>query len=130
VKDKDEQIVEMNNGCLCCTVRGDLGAHPGRPAQKKKPGQAQVRPRDHRDHGARQPRARSAQTFFMDEAIHDQYLLDAVVTGGRREARRKQLDEHDEARRQVGLRRPDPAVRRPTSWTTPRSTRWCSACAR
>src|SRR5215470_12362208 len=24
VKDKDEQIVEMNNGCLCCTVRGDL----------------------------------------------------------------------------------------------------------
>src|SRR6478735_11756410 len=24
VQDKDEQIIEMNNGCLCCTVRGDL----------------------------------------------------------------------------------------------------------
>jgi G3E family GTPase len=44
-----------------------------------------------------------AQTFFMDEKIHDQYLLDAVVTVVDAKHGHKQLDEHDEARRQVGF---------------------------
>src|ERR1700752_2511758 len=39
VKDKDEQIVEMNNGCLCCTVRGDLVRILGDLAKKRKKGQ-------------------------------------------------------------------------------------------
>jgi G3E family GTPase len=44
-----------------------------------------------------------AQTFFMDEAIHDQYLLDAVVTVVDAKHAGKTLDDHDEARRQVGF---------------------------
>ena len=44
-----------------------------------------------------------AQTFFMDEAIHDQYLLDAVVTVVDAKHAQKTLDDHDEARRQVGF---------------------------
>jgi G3E family GTPase len=39
----------------------------------------------------------------MDEKIHDQYLLDAVVTVVDAKHAAKQLDEHDEARRQVGF---------------------------
>jgi G3E family GTPase len=39
----------------------------------------------------------------MDEKIHDQYLLDAVVTVVDAKHGQKQLDEHDEARRQVGF---------------------------
>jgi G3E family GTPase len=44
-----------------------------------------------------------AQTFFMDEGIHNQYLLDAVVTVVDAKHADKQLDEHDEARRQIGF---------------------------
>ena len=44
-----------------------------------------------------------AQTFFMDESIHDQYLLDAVVTVVDAKHAQKTLDDHDEARRQVGF---------------------------
>jgi G3E family GTPase len=44
-----------------------------------------------------------AQTFFMDEGIHDQYLLDAVVTVVDAKHGDKALDDHDEARRQVGF---------------------------
>src|SRR5205085_10029221 len=44
-----------------------------------------------------------AQTFFMDEGIHDQYLLDAVVTVVDAKHAGKTLDDHDEARRQVGF---------------------------
>src|SRR5205085_12095013 len=44
-----------------------------------------------------------AQTFFMDEAIHDQYLLDAVVTVVDAKHASRTLDEHDEARAQVGF---------------------------
>jgi G3E family GTPase len=38
VKDKEEQIVEMNNGCLCCTVRGDLVRILGDLSKKKRQG--------------------------------------------------------------------------------------------
>jgi G3E family GTPase len=44
-----------------------------------------------------------AQTFFMDEDIHNQYILDAVVTVVDAKHAGKTLDDHDEARRQVGF---------------------------
>jgi G3E family GTPase len=102
VKDKDEQIVEMNNGCLCCTVRGDLVRILGDLAKKKKQGKLKFDRVIIETTGLANP-GPVAQTFFMDEGIHDQYLLDAVVTVVDAKHAGKQLDEHDEARRQVGF---------------------------
>src|ERR1035441_10138453 len=39
VQDSSEQIIEMNNGCICCTVRGDLIVALGALAQKRNAGQ-------------------------------------------------------------------------------------------
>jgi G3E family GTPase len=71
----DEEIFEMNNGCICCTVRGDLI----RIISKL------MRRRDQFDHlviettGLADP-APVIQTFFVDEDMRDRVSLDAVVT--------------------------------------------------
>ncbi|MCY7274283.1 MAG: GTP-binding protein, partial [Phormidesmis sp. CAN_BIN44] len=73
--DADEEIFEMNNGCICCTVRGDLIRIIGNL----------MRRRDKFDHlviettGLADP-APVIQTFFMDEDVKAQAKLDAVVT--------------------------------------------------
>jgi G3E family GTPase len=71
----DEEIFEMNNGCICCTVRGDLIRILGRLMAR----------RDKFDHimiettGLADP-GPVAQTFFMDDEIKDKLRLDAIVT--------------------------------------------------
>jgi G3E family GTPase len=102
VKDLDEQIIEMNNGCLCCTVRGDLVRILGDLGKKRKQGKLKFDRVIIETTGLANP-GPVAQTFFMEEAIHDQYLLDAVVTVVDAVHADKQLDEHDEARRQIGF---------------------------
>ncbi|MGD1910615.1 MAG: CobW family GTP-binding protein [Rivularia sp. (in: cyanobacteria)] len=75
VIDTDEEIFEMNNGCICCTVRGDLMRIIGNLMKR----------RDKFDHlviettGLADP-APVIQTFFVDEDMREQLLLDAVVT--------------------------------------------------
>jgi G3E family GTPase len=102
IEDKDEQIVEMNNGCVCCTVRGDLVRILGDLGNKRRQGKLKFDRVIIETTGLANP-GPVAQTFFMDEAIHDQYLLDAVVTVVDAKHADRQLDEHDEARRQVGF---------------------------
>jgi G3E family GTPase len=102
VDDREEQIVEMNNGCVCCTVRGDLVRILGELGAKRKRGEIKFDRVIIETTGLANP-GPVAQTFFMDEKIHDQYLLDAVVTVVDAKHGHKQLDEHDEARRQVGF---------------------------
>ncbi len=102
VKDAGEQIVEMNNGCLCCTVRGDLVRILDDLGRKRRKGEVKFDRVIIETTGLANP-GPVAQTFFMDEKIHDQYLLDAVVTVVDAKHAHKQLDEHDEARRQVGF---------------------------
>jgi len=102
VEDRDEQIIEMNNGCLCCTVRGDLVRILGELGAKRREGRLKFDRVIIETTGLANP-GPVAQTFFMDEKIHDQYLLDAVVTVVDAKHGGKQLDEHDEARRQVGF---------------------------
>src|SRR5258706_1775903 len=100
VKDKDEQIVEMNNWCLCCTVRGDLVRILGDLGKKRRQGKLKFDRVIIETTGLANP-GPVAQTFFMDEAIHEQYLLDAVVTVVDAKHADKQPDEHDEARPQI-----------------------------
>jgi G3E family GTPase len=102
VKDRQEQIVEMNNGCVCCTVRGDLVRILGELGRKRSEGKLKFDRVIIETTGLANP-GPVAQTFFMDEAIHAQYLLDAVVTVVDAKHAGKTLDDHDEARRQVGF---------------------------
>ncbi|MBI3716363.1 MAG: GTP-binding protein [Betaproteobacteria bacterium] len=102
VQDKQEQIVEMNNGCICCTVRGDLVKILGDLADKKKKGQLKFDRVIIETTGMAAP-GPVAQTFFMDEAIHDQYLLDAVITVVDAKHGDQQLNDNSEARAQVGF---------------------------
>src|SRR5689334_838584 len=102
VQDKEEQIVEMNNGCLCCTVRGDLVRILGELGTKRRKGQLKFDRVIIETTGLANP-GPVAQTFFMDEGIHNQFLLDAVVTVVDAKHAGQTLDEHDEARRQVGF---------------------------
>ncbi|GAB4372856.1 MAG: GTP-binding protein [Elainellaceae cyanobacterium] len=75
VIDADEEILEMNNGCICCTVRGDLIRIFSNLMQK----------REKFDHlviettGLADP-APVIQSFFVDEVMRSQTELDAVVT--------------------------------------------------
>jgi G3E family GTPase len=102
VQDSGEQIVEMNNGCICCTVRGDLIVALSNLAQKRDAGELAF---DHlviETTGLANP-GPVAQTFFVDEEVGAHYLLDAVVTVVDARHAMQQLDEHEEAQRQVGF---------------------------
>jgi G3E family GTPase len=102
VQERDEQIVEMNNGCICCTVRGDLVRILGELHAKKKQGALYFDRVIIETTGLADP-APVAQTFFADEEISDRYLLDAIVTMVDAKHAPQQLDEHHEAQEQVGF---------------------------
>jgi G3E family GTPase len=102
IQDRDEQIVEMNNGCICCTVRGDLVRILGELHAKKEVGTLNFDRVIIETTGLADP-APVAQTFFVDEHITSQYLLDAVVTMVDAKHAGLQLDEHHEAQEQVAF---------------------------
>ena len=102
VQDSTEQIVEMNNGCICCTVRGDLIVALTRLAQKRDAGEIQFDRVVIETTGLANP-GPVAQTFFVDEEVGAHYMLDAVVTVVDARHAMAQLDEHEEAQRQVGF---------------------------
>ncbi len=95
--DADEEIFEMNNGCICCTVRGDLIRIIGNLMKR----------RNKFDHlviettGLADP-APVIQTFFVDEDMRDKIALDAVVTV----VDAKHIQQHwsaDEAQEQIAF---------------------------
>ena len=102
VQDGSEQIVEMNNGCICCTVRGDLVRILGELHAKKKAGKLHFDRVLIETTGLADP-APVAQTFFVDDDIGMHYLLDAIVTMVDAKHAPQQLDEHHEAQEQVGF---------------------------
>jgi G3E family GTPase len=102
VQDRDEQIVEMNNGCICCSVRGDLVRILGELAAKRKAGKLNFDRVIIETTGMAEP-GPVAQTFFMDESIHEQYVLDAVITIVDAKHGNDTLTASGEARAQVGF---------------------------
>ncbi|MFP8835147.1 CobW family GTP-binding protein [Hydrogenophaga sp. XSHU_21] len=102
VQDTGEQIVEMNNGCICCTVRGDLVRILGELAHKRRAGTLKFDRVVIETTGLADP-APVAQTFFVDEDIGMHYLLDAIVTLVDAVHATEQLREHHEAQKQVGF---------------------------
>ena len=102
VQDSGEQIVEMNNGCICCTVRGDLIVALSGLARKREAGELQFDRVVIETTGLANP-GPVAQTFFVDEEVGTHYMLDAVVTVVDARHAMAQLDAHEEAQRQVGF---------------------------
>ena len=102
VSDDKEQIVQMNNGCVCCTIREDLRATLADLAARKRSGALDFERVIIETTGLADP-GPVAQTFFMDDEVAEQYLLDAIVTLVDAKHAMQQLDERQEARRQVGF---------------------------
>jgi G3E family GTPase len=102
VQDSGEQIVEMNNGCICCTVRGDLIVALGNLARQREAGTLAFDRIVIETTGLANP-GPVAQTFFVDEEVGAHYMLDAILTVVDARHAMAQLDEHEEAQRQVGF---------------------------
>ncbi|MEM7251490.1 MAG: GTP-binding protein [Pseudomonadota bacterium] len=98
VIDADEEIFEMSNGCICCTVRGDLIRVLGRLMKR----------RDKFDYvlvettGLADP-GPVAQTFFMDDEIRAEYELDGIVTLVDAAHIEQQLGRSDESTEQIAF---------------------------
>ena len=102
IQEQGEQIIEMNNGCIGCTVRGDLVRILGELAGKRRAGTLQFDRVVIETTGLADP-APVAQTFFVDEDITQNFMLDAIVTLVDAKHAPLQLDEHHEAQEQVGF---------------------------
>ena len=94
----DEEIFEMSNGCICCTVRGDLIRVLGKLMKR----------RDKFDYvlvettGLADP-GPVAQTFFMDEEIQSEFSLDGIVTLVDAAHIEQQLGRSDESTEQIAF---------------------------
>jgi len=102
VENTQEQIFQMNNGCVCCTIREDLRATLTDLAARRRKGELNFERVIIETTGLADP-GPVAQTFFIDEQVAESYLLDAIVTLVDAKHANKQLDERVEAQRQVGF---------------------------
>ncbi|MBX9716446.1 MAG: GTP-binding protein [Burkholderiaceae bacterium] len=102
VQDSKEQIIQLNNGCVCCSIREDLRTTLSDLAEKKRKGELQFDRVVIETTGLADP-GPVAQTFFMDDEIAECYLLDSILTLVDAKHGEQQLDDRQEARRQIGF---------------------------
>ena len=102
VTESKEQIVQMSNGCICCTIREDLRETLQLLAAKKRKGLLDFERIVIETTGLADP-GPVAQTFFMDEEIAETYLIDSIITLVDAKHAAQQLNDRQEARRQVGF---------------------------
>ncbi len=94
----EEEIFEMNNGCICCTVRGDLIRILGNLMKRRdKFDYIMVETTGLADPGP------VAQTFFMDAEIEEKLQLDSVTTVVDAKHIWQHIDDSDEAREQIAF---------------------------
>ncbi|EOD78875.1 putative metal chaperone, involved in Zn homeostasis [Grimontia indica] len=98
VVDADEEVFEMNNGCICCTVRGDLIRILS--GLIKRAGQFDAIIVE--TTGLADP-APVIQTFFVDQDVAERTRLDAIVTVADAVHLNSQLAEHHEADEQIAF---------------------------
>ena len=97
-----EQILQMSNGCICCTIREDLREALQLLAAKRRQGLVDFDSIVIETTGLADP-GPVAQTFFMDDEIAETYLIDSILTLVDAKHANQQLDDRQEARRQVGF---------------------------
>ena len=102
VTESKEQIIQMSNGCICCTIREDLRATLQLLAAKKRKGLLDFDRVVIETTGLADP-GPVAQTFFMDDEIAESYLLDSILVLVDAKHAEQQLNDRQEARRQVGF---------------------------
>ncbi|MEO0003920.1 MAG: hypothetical protein RLZZ22_1612, partial [Pseudomonadota bacterium] len=102
VSDTEEQIIQMSNGCVCCTIREDLRATLAQLAEKRRKGELHFDRVVIETTGLADP-GPVAQTFFMDDEVAESFLLDSILTLVDAKHANEQLDTRQEARRQVGF---------------------------
>jgi G3E family GTPase len=102
VSETNEQIIQMSNGCVCCTIREDLRATLQLLAAKKRKGLLDFERVVIETTGLADP-GPVAQTFFMDDEIAESFLLDSILTLVDAKHAAQQLNDRQEARRQVGF---------------------------
>ena len=102
VSDTQEQIIQMSNGCICCTIREDLRTTLRDLAEKKRKGELHFERVVIETTGVADP-GPVTQTFFMDDEVAESYLLDSILTLVDAKHAATQLNDRQEARRQVGF---------------------------
>lgn len=102
VQESDEQIVEMNNGCLCCTVRGDLIRILTTLQERRTRGEITFDRVVIETTGLADP-GPVLQTFFLDVNVSRHYAVDGVITVVDSVHGSRTLDEQPEAQAQVGF---------------------------
>ncbi|MFC7553624.1 CobW family GTP-binding protein [Pseudoroseomonas wenyumeiae] len=98
VIDADEEVFEMNNGCICCTVRGDLVRILGNLMKRRQKFDGIIVETT----GLADP-APVAQTFYMDEDVKRATHLDAIVTLVDAKNLAARLDDSKEAASQIAF---------------------------
>lgn len=94
----DEEVFEMNNGCICCTVRGDLIRILGSLMKRKdRFDYVMVETTGMADPGP------VAQTFFMDDEMQEKLRLDAVVTVVDAKHVWQHIENSDEVKEQIAF---------------------------
>lgn len=98
VIDADEEIFEMNNGCICCTVRGDLIRILTRLTKRKDKLDMIVVETT----GMANP-APVAQTFWVDNDLQEQFSLDAIITMVDAKHVKLHINDSDECKEQIAF---------------------------
>lgn len=102
VRETGEHIVQMSNGCICCTIREDLRSTLIDLLAQRKSGELEFERIIIETTGVADP-GPVIQTFFMDEEVAENYLIDSVITLVDAKHAQQQLTDRQEARRQVGF---------------------------